>query len=103
MAFSWCQTAPVESLAFLLLNIALRREHTGHHFRQTLAHETGAAGKALHHLAGLSVLLEQAVDLLHAGAATLRDAPAASPVDQHVIVALLGRHRIDDRDNARNL
>src|SRR5579864_3476459 len=50
----------------------------------------------LHHAAHVAVLPEDFVDLLHAGAAPAGDALAALAVDQIVIGALGGGHRIDD-------
>src|SRR2546428_60590 len=50
----------------------------------------------LHHLAELRVLLEQPVDVLHAGAAAAGDALAAAAVDDLGMAALLGRHGADD-------
>src|SRR5699024_10273613 len=56
-----------------------------------------AAPHRLHHLLGLLDPLEQLVDLLHGGAGAAGDAVAARAVDDLGVVALLGRHRADDR------
>src|SRR5437867_1848896 len=51
----------------------------------------------LHDLAELRVLLEQAVHVLHVGAAAARDALSPAAVDDLGIVPLARRHRADDR------
>src|SRR5262245_15255166 len=55
------------------------------------------AFQLLHQLAELGVLLEQAVHVLHAGAAAARDALATAAVDDVRVRALRRRHRRDDR------
>src|SRR5438105_13215426 len=56
---------------------------------------------ALHQLLHLLAPFEQPVDVLDAGARPARDALAAGPVDHLRQRALLGRHREDDRLDAR--
>src|SRR2546425_5172851 len=53
-----------------------------------------------HHLPQLRVLLEQTVDVLHAGPAAPRDPLSPAAVDDLRVPALVGRHRPDDRVEA---
>src|SRR5271165_2803656 len=74
------------------------------HFAKPFAHlHEPASGEALHHFARLRILLQQRIHFLHRRPAAFGDAPAACAVDEHVIGAFLGGHRIDDRHHARNL
>jgi|HubBroStandDraft_6_1064221.scaffolds.fasta_scaffold21839_2 hypothetical protein len=67
-----------------------RHFHTGH-----AAGEAGLA-HGLEHLPHLSVLAEQVVDFLHAGAGAAGDALAAAAVDGFVMLAFVTRHGVDD-------
>src|SRR5688572_22705562 len=59
--------------------------------------------KALHHLAHLTELLDELVDLLDGGAGALGDPLPAPALDQLGPAALLGGHRQDDRLDAVEL
>src|SRR5215211_2352541 len=56
-----------------------------------------ALGELLHQLVHLAELLDQAVDGLHGGPRSGRDALAPRAVDLARVGALIGRHREDDR------
>src|SRR5699024_3498287 len=66
----------------------------GHARHRAAAH---APAHRPHHLLGLLEALEQLVDLLDGGPGAAGDAVAARAVDDLGVVALLGRHRADDR------
>src|SRR5882762_11483980 len=68
-------------------------------------HSPGEAGLAhlLEHFFHLSVLAEQVVDFLHAGAGAAGNALAAAAVDGFVMVALVSGHGIDDGLDAVDL
>src|SRR5438874_2513828 len=89
-------------LRSLLAFVGLRR------FALRLLRGAGHLGElpsadALHQLFHLLASFEQAVDLFDAGAGATRDALTARPVDHLRQRALLGRHREDDRLDAREL
>src|SRR5438552_2503573 len=89
-------------LRSLLAFVGLRR------FALRLLRGAGQLGElpsadALHQLFHLLASFEQAVDLFDAGAGSTRDALTARPVDHLRQRALLGRHREDDRLDAREL
>src|SRR5687767_4183461 len=56
-----------------------------------------------HHLPELRVLLEQSIDVLHLRAAAARDALPARAVDHVRMPPFAGRHRQDDRVEAREI
>src|SRR6185369_3001128 len=56
-----------------------------------------------HHLFGLLKLLQKAIHLGDAHSAARGDAATAAAVDDRRIVALLARHRVDDRFGAFEL
>src|SRR5688572_30576688 len=56
-----------------------------------------------HHLPELRVLLEQSIHVLHLRAAAARDALPARAVDHVRVPSLAGRHREDDRVEAREI
>src|SRR5262249_60113273 len=57
----------------------------------------------LHHLPQLRVLLEEPINVLHAGAAAPCDALAPAAVDHLGPPALVRRHRADDRVEAADV
>src|SRR6185312_8640409 len=67
---------------------------------QLLSEDTHVARQTLHHFPRLPVLLEQIVHFVHRRAAAARDAAAAAAVDNHMIIPLPRRHRIDDGHDA---
>src|SRR5581483_11159191 len=81
----------------------LRLQHRQLQLSQPLAHHADVAGKAFHHFARLRILLEQRVDVLHAGAAAFGDTPPPRAVNDHVIIPLGRGHRIDDGHDAGDL
>ena len=65
--------------------------------------QPGHPAELLHHLLHLHELLQQPVHFLDRRAAALRDALAAAAVDDVLLSPLFGRHRPDDRLDARQL
>src|SRR5215207_3153775 len=57
----------------------------------------------LHHLLSLDVLLQELIHRLHACPASLGNPLLATPVENLMAAALLGRHRVDDGFRSRKL
>src|SRR5205809_1930996 len=67
------------------------------------AGEPGHRAERLQHLLHLYELLQQAIYLFDRRSTALRDAFAAAPVDDVLLAPLVGRHRVDDGFDPRNL
>src|SRR5689334_6110511 len=85
----------------LLLGVTRSPDAGSAEIGQLLA--THAAPEALQHRLHFFELPEQAVHVLHLGAAALGDALPAAAVDDRRLVALARRHRLDDRLRAPEL
>ena len=94
-------TISTTSSAICLSAEFLAALHLAHH--ALLGFDAAAAAHGLEHLAHLGVLAEEVVDVLDGGAGAAGDALAAAAVDDLVVVALFGGHRVDDGFDAGEL
>src|SRR5882672_1698292 len=76
---------------------------SGSRFLEPHREPAALSAESLQHRPCLLELLDQAVYVLHRGPAAARDALAAAPVEDLRLLALLPRHRLDDRLRAAQI